>query len=197
MIRREFFTHLLSSLAVFPTFGDSLPRLEMAQQKSREKLNILATRDSPAHHKICETTISHKKQLPHESPAALAQQAHFVKPSPSPRRAFVDFPDETIIPEWLQAWQKDEMIPIVEVSFDDMDPADCFIALNLLHAIQKKTMLRMIYESGSSPGEPRKISPILLFSKKSYPAHYLLAWCHQRQQSRVSRVDRISAVSPG
>lgn len=197
MIRREFFTHLFSSLAIFPVLGDSLPRLEMAKQESWEKLNILAKRDSPPHHEIRETTIADAKQLPQESPAALDKQAHFVKPSPSPRRAFFDFPDETIIPEWLQAWQKDEMIPIVEVSFDDMDPADCFIALNLLHAIQKKTMLRMIYESGSSPGEPRKISPILLFSKKSYPAHYLLAWCHQRQQSRVFRLDQISAVSPG
>lgn len=195
MIRREFFTHLLSSLAIYPALGDSLPRLERAQQKSREKLNIRATWDSPPHHKFCEITRSHEKPLPHESPVALAQQTHFVKPSPSLRRAFVDFPDETIIPEWLQAWQKDEMIPIVDVSFSDMESADCFIALKLLHAIQRKTMLRMIYVSGSSPGEPRKISPILLFSKKSYPARYLLAWCHQRQQSRVFRFDAITLVA--
>jgi hypothetical protein len=202
MIRREFFTHLLSSLAIVPALGDSLSRSEMAKQKSPEKLNFLATRELPPHHTIRETTISHdatichEKQISHAGADSLAQQPHFVKTSPPSRRAFIDLPDETIIPEWLQAWQKDEMIPIVDVSFNAMNPTYCFIARNLLHAIQKKTMLRMIYEAGSSPGEPRKISPILLFSKKNYPAHYLLAWCHQRQQSRVFRVDQISSVSP-
>ena len=41
MIRREFFTHLLSSLTIVPALGDSLSRSEMAKQKSLEKLNFL------------------------------------------------------------------------------------------------------------------------------------------------------------
>jgi hypothetical protein len=201
MIRREFFTHLLSSLTIVPALGDSLSRSEMAKQKSLEKLNFLATRELPQHHAIRETTISqetkicHEKQIFHAGADSLAQQAHFVKTIPPSLRAFIDLPDETIIPEWLQAWQKDEMIPIANVSFDAMNPTYCFIARNLLHAIQNKTMLRMIYEVGSSPGEPRKISPILLFSKKNYPAHYLPAWCHQRQQARIFRTDAITLLA--
>lgn len=47
MIRHEFFTHLRSSLAIFPTLKDSLPCLEMFKRNSGENLSILATEDTP------------------------------------------------------------------------------------------------------------------------------------------------------
>jgi hypothetical protein len=43
----EFFTHLLSSFAIFPTLGDSLPCIDMAKRNSRKNLKIIATEDAP------------------------------------------------------------------------------------------------------------------------------------------------------
>ncbi len=93
---------------------------------------------------------------------------------------------EEIMPDWLMAWQADEIIPITDANDDRM------LMLLLSHQPRQQP-LDIHYQGGTwGSSRPRKITPILLFEKAHYPATYLLAWCHERQQARTFLLDKIT-----
>lgn len=127
------------------------------------------------------------------SPASSPKSSHRAGESPAPpcssgaaghpARAMPQVDGQ---PDWLRHWQADQIIPILQ--------SDCPIEQIILQGIPSQNTLAIRYDGGSSPGESRSISPILLFAKQNYSAHYLLAWCHQRKQARTFRIDAVSLL---
>lgn len=70
------------------------------------------------------------------------------------------------------------------------DPFACA----LIRAAAVRRDLWIVYEGGSSPGESRKISPLGVFTVEGYQGIYVEAFCHNRQDMRTFRVERIASV---
>jgi len=116
--------------------------------------------------------------------AALAVPA-VAAPVPAITKTPVDFPP------WLAAWRH---LPQHLVWSSD-DPT----ALALIAAAKEQRPLILRYHSGSTPGALRRFTPSQVFrvaDSASAPL-YLNGWCHERQQHRTLRLDRVTlALAP-
>jgi len=64
----------------------------------------------------------------------------------------------------------------------------------MIHAAEARRDLWIVYAGGSNPGEPRKISPLGIFTVEGYTGTYAEAFCHKRAARRTFRIERITSV---
>jgi len=67
-------------------------------------------------------------------------------------------------------------------------------AAAIIRAAAARRQLWIVYEGGSSPGEPRKISPLGVFTVEGYTGTYAEAFCHNRAARRTFRIERIASI---
>lgn len=62
-------------------------------------------------------------------------------------------------------------------------------ASDLYVLVEKKVVVEMIYEGGTSPGVPRMVTPLQVFCQES--GEYFRAYCHRTGMVKTFRVDRV------
>lgn len=92
------------------------------------------------------------------------------------------------IPPWLRHWRGLSRHPILE----SPDPT----AALLIRAAERSQSLRLSYQGGAMPGEPRLFSPALVFRVGQSDQLYVSGWCHHRKAHRTLRLDQIILESP-
>lgn len=92
------------------------------------------------------------------------------------------------IPPWLRQWRGLSRHPI----WESPDPT----AALLIHAAERSQGLRLSYQGGTMPGEPRLFSPALVFRVGQRDNLYVNGWCHHRRAHRTLRLDQITLESP-
>ncbi len=102
-------------------------------------------------------------------------------------------------PDWLAVWSTAPRHPVTGYEFPPQQ-ATRGVELGarervLLHAIRHGATLSISYLGGSHPGQVRRISPSGLFTVEGFPALYLSAFCHTRQQPRTFRCDLLEIQS--
>jgi len=65
----------------------------------------------------------------------------------------------------------------------------------LVRAAAARRDLWIVYAGGTSPGEPRKISTLGVFTVEGYAGTYAEAFCHKRDSRRTFRVERIASLA--
>jgi predicted DNA-binding transcriptional regulator YafY len=93
----------------------------------------------------------------------------------------VDLPPDDEL--WLAEWQGAARIPIC----DSDDPKE----RRLLRALRLAEPVEFIYYAGTSPGEPRRIRPAMLYRVEGFPGVYLTGYCELRKENRTFRLDRV------
>ena len=99
---------------------------------------------------------------------------------PSPTSAIALPPEADL---HLQEWLTSARIPLLKSD----DPTERFF----LRALNLKEPVTFAYYGGEHPGTIRQVHPVLLYRVQGYPAAYLTAYCLERQEIRVFRLDRI------
>lgn len=92
------------------------------------------------------------------------------------------------IPPWLRHWRGLSRHPI----WESLDPT----AALLIHAAEQSQSLRLSYQGGTMPGEPRLFSPAVVFRVGHSNPLYVNGWCHHSKAHRTLRLDRITLESP-
>jgi predicted DNA-binding transcriptional regulator YafY len=88
------------------------------------------------------------------------------------------------VPTWLRHWRGLSRHPI----WESPDPT----AALLIHAAERSQSLRLSYQGGTMPGEPRLFSPALVFRVGQSDPLYVNGWCHHRKAHRTLRLDQIT-----
>jgi hypothetical protein len=89
---------------------------------------------------------------------------------------------------WLAHWRQLPRHP----HWDICDSA----AASFIDAALRGETIEFYYDGGATPGQRRKISPGLIFSVEDGGELYVSGYCHERQEERVFRLDRITMVNP-
>jgi hypothetical protein len=74
------------------------------------------------------------------------------------------------------------LAPIIEVELSGA-------ASDLSVLVEKKVVVEMIYEGGTSPGVPRMVTPLQIFCQDS--GEYFRAYCHRTGMVKTFRIDRV------
>ncbi|HSH92806.1 MAG TPA: WYL domain-containing protein [Roseimicrobium sp.] len=96
-----------------------------------------------------------------------------------------DIPPWPLIPpDELEFWQSLPRIPVTQTTDPDLSW--------VINAVRRRERIHFRYNGGSTPGEPRVVSPSLVFTVDSLPHYYYtMGYCHVRGEERVFRVDRM------
>lgn len=104
-----------------------------------------------------------------------------------PDPATLPYATDIEIPPWLSHWRGLSRHPI----WESPDPT----AALFIHAAERSQSLRLSYQGGTMPGEPRLFTPALVFRAGQSDPLYVSGWCHHRKAHRTLRLDQITLES--
>jgi hypothetical protein len=91
-------------------------------------------------------------------------------------------------PEALERWRRAQRQPV----WESHDPR----AVAALAAMHRGESMRFSY-CGGTLGEPREVSPGLVFTVAGYPGLYITGYCHTQRAERTFLVERMELLVPG